>query len=304
MFCCTWCVRYPQWSFVQCLLIKSYYVVCYVFITFYMYQLQQELQVIFITTSITLTNTLTGDYLCKRVQLFVCATTEIMIMITSSVSVITIMMLVHKCTGLSLGESVHRAEQGGLCLKPNSSNPHGATHRMQFKCMLAVYYPYSKKWCTTQPKVDRPFEWPHSFVLQNVMCVCVLSERWLRIWPMPGVQAQIYNHRPLYYVRLLNYSITQISNQPITCNAFRHVNNAFRQDCSRQSAEVQTEHQNGEERWFKSRGMVVGVRKNISETADLLGFSHNHLKGLPRMVQKREREWQFCGQKCFVDARG
>jgi len=110
-----------------------------------MYQLQQELQVIFITTSITLTNTLTGDYLCKRVQLFVCATTEIMIMITSSVSVITIMMLVHKCTGLSLGESVHRAEQGGLCLKPNSSNPHGATHRMQFKCMLAVYYPYSKK---------------------------------------------------------------------------------------------------------------------------------------------------------------
>lgn len=104
-------------------LIKSYYVVCYVFITFYMYQLQQELQVIFISTSITLTNTLTVDYLCVHVRLFVCATINIMIMITSSVSVITVMMLVHKCTGLSLGESVHEAEQGGLCLKPNISNP-------------------------------------------------------------------------------------------------------------------------------------------------------------------------------------
>lgn len=89
-----------------------------------MYQLQQELQVIFISTLITLTNTPTVDYLCVRVRLFVCATINIMIMITSSVSVITVMMLVHKSTGLSLGESVHEAEQGVLCLKPNISNPY------------------------------------------------------------------------------------------------------------------------------------------------------------------------------------
>lgn len=38
---------------------------------------------------------------------------------------------------------------------------------------------------------------------------------------------------------------------------------------SRKVAEVQTEHQNGEERWFNWLGMVV-----ISETANLLGFSH------------------------------
>ncbi len=38
-------------------------------------------------------------------------------------------------------------------------------------------------------------------------------------------------------------------------------------------------------------GMVVGARRagqSISKTADLLGFTHNHLKGLQRMVRKRE----------------
>ncbi len=58
-----------------------------------------------------------------------------------------------------------------------------------------------------------------------------------------------YTHQTLYYwVHLFNCLVTQIANQPITwqqLNAFRHL------DVKRRLAEVQTEHQNGEERGFK-----------------------------------------------------
>lgn len=55
------------------ILIKSYYVARYVFITFYTYQLQQELQVIFISTSITLTNSRREIiYACVRKCVHVC----------------------------------------------------------------------------------------------------------------------------------------------------------------------------------------------------------------------------------------
>ncbi len=49
-------------------------------------------------------------------------------------------------------------------------------------------------------------------------------------------------HQPLYLLHLFNCLVTQIANQRITwqqLNAFRHLD------------EVQTEHQNGEERGFK-----------------------------------------------------
>ncbi len=75
----------------------------------------------------------------------------------------------------------------------------------------------------------------------------------------------------------------------------------------RRLAEVQTEHQNEEERGLSDfeRRMVVGARRaglSISKTADLTGiFTHNHLYGLQRMVRKIENiQWAaIVGRKWF-----
>ncbi len=58
------------------------------------------------------------------------------------------------------------------------------------------------------------------------------------------------------------------------------------------------------------RGMVVGVRRaglSISETADILVFSHTTISRVYREWSKKEKissERQLWGRKCLVDVRG
>ncbi len=80
----------------------------------------------------------------------------------------------------------------------------------------------------------------------------------------------------------------------------------------RRLSEVQTEHQNGEERGFKWLWTWNGcwcrrTDLSISETADLLGFSDTTISRVYRECSEKEKissERQLCGRKCLVDVRG
>ncbi len=68
-------------------------------------------------------------------------------------------------------------------------------------------------------------------------------------------------------------------------------------------------HRNINRRENKAQ-MVDGARRaglSISETADLLGFSHTTISRINREWPEKEKissEWQLCGRKCLVDVRG
>ncbi len=80
----------------------------------------------------------------------------------------------------------------------------------------------------------------------------------------------------------------------------------------RRLAEVQTEHQNGEERGFKWLWTwnvcwcQTGWSEYFRNCWSTGIFTHKHLEGLQRMVRKEKisSERQLCGWTCLVDVRG
>lgn len=71
---------------------------------------------------------------------------------------------------------------------------------------------------------------------------------------------------------------------------------------SRRAAEVQPEHQHGEEMWLR---WLCWYQAGWPEYFRLLIFPHKHLQGSQRLIKKRKISvQQLPGRKCFVYTRG
>ncbi len=101
----------------------------------------------------------------------------------------------------------------------------------------------------------------------------------------------------------------QIANQPFTrqqLNAFIHLD-VMKMTCW--SSNRASERGRKGFKWSE-RGLVVGARRaglSISQTVDLLGFSHTTISSVYRERCEKEKissERQLCEWKCLVDVRG
>ncbi len=101
----------------------------------------------------------------------------------------------------------------------------------------------------------------------------------------------IYTHRPLYWVHLFNCLVTQIANQPITwqqLNAFRHLD-VVKTTCWSSNRASERGRKGFKRLWTWNGCWCRRAGLSISQTADLLGFSHTTRRTLKQMGSSSRR---------------